>query len=207
MHSAQAVRPWRRLCLLAPLLASLSACVVGPPRAPAYRLPPVQRPAEAPARPIFFYPERGQSEAEQDRDRYACYRWAVQQTGTDPGMTPVRQVVAPAERRRAEPGRAGDGAVLGGAVVGGALGAVVAPRHHTAEGAVLGAILGAAVGAAGQTTRGDTYPSDTYPRDSYPRDAYPPGAHGRGPEAGSAALPPFRRALSACMQGRGYAVG
>lgn len=179
------------------MLASLSACAVGPPRAPAHRAPPLQRPAEAPARPIFFYPERGQSEAEQDRDRYACYRWAVQQTGFDPGMTPVRQAVAPAERRRPEPGRVGDGAVLGGAVVGGALGAVVAPRHHTAEGAVLGAILGAAAGAASQNARGV----------AYPRDAHPPGAQGRGAAGVSPALAPFQRALSACMQGRGYAVG
>lgn len=180
--------------LLWPLLASLSACVVAPARAPIHRPVQVSRPAEAPTQPVFFYPERGQTEAEQDRDRYACYRWAVQQTGTDPGMTPVRQAVAPVQRPRAEPARGADGAVLGGAVLGGTLGAVAAPRHHTAEGVVLGAILGAAVGAASQA-------------DSAQRSSPPPAWRPPAPAPGPAVLSPFRRALSACMQGRGYAVG
>ncbi|MEZ5565969.1 MAG: hypothetical protein R3F24_10815 [Gammaproteobacteria bacterium] len=32
----------------------------------------------------FVYPARGQSEAQQADDRYACYQWAVKQTGFDP---------------------------------------------------------------------------------------------------------------------------
>ena len=27
---------------------------------------------------MYFYPERGQPGAQQDRDRYECYRWAVE---------------------------------------------------------------------------------------------------------------------------------
>lgn len=33
---------------------------------------------------LFAYPDRGQSEAQQKDDRYACHRWAVDQTGFDP---------------------------------------------------------------------------------------------------------------------------
>ena len=33
---------------------------------------------------LYVYPERGQSESRQSDDRYACHRWAVDQTGYDP---------------------------------------------------------------------------------------------------------------------------
>jgi hypothetical protein len=33
---------------------------------------------------LFIYPERGQSESRQSDDRYACHRWAVDQSGYDP---------------------------------------------------------------------------------------------------------------------------
>ena len=33
---------------------------------------------------IFAYPAKGQSQAQQDRDRYECHSWAVRQTGFDP---------------------------------------------------------------------------------------------------------------------------
>jgi len=33
---------------------------------------------------LFVYPERGQSESRQSDDRYACHRWAVDQSGYDP---------------------------------------------------------------------------------------------------------------------------
>jgi hypothetical protein len=94
---------------LAPLLAlllaalTLSGCVVAPrydsPDGPRYRRPPpaqAQAPAPAPA-PMYFYPMRNQSEAQQERDRYECYRWAVHQSGIDPGMTPHHR---PARRQR-----------------------------------------------------------------------------------------------------------
>ncbi len=33
---------------------------------------------------IFVYPNEGQSDEKRDRDRYECYRWAVDETGFDP---------------------------------------------------------------------------------------------------------------------------
>jgi len=183
--------------LVAPLL--LVGCVVHPP---ARQAPPpvVHRPAPVPAAapmavPMFFYPERGQPEALQDRDRYECYRWAVGQSGFDPGMTPVRQVPppplpAPAPR----PARPQGPDVATGAAVGAAVGAVVAPPRHAAEGAVLGAIFGAVLGSAAHAQRqadGRVMRANPVPAPA----ALPPGQD------------PFRRAMSACMQGRGYRVG
>ena len=33
---------------------------------------------------LFVYPNEGQSEEQQAKDRYACHRWAVEETGVDP---------------------------------------------------------------------------------------------------------------------------
>src|SRR5215469_7937808 len=33
---------------------------------------------------MFIYPSKGQSQAQQEKDRYECHTWAVQQTGFDP---------------------------------------------------------------------------------------------------------------------------
>jgi hypothetical protein len=33
---------------------------------------------------VFIYPKNGQSQEQQDRDRYECHRWAVSQSGFDP---------------------------------------------------------------------------------------------------------------------------
>jgi hypothetical protein len=50
----------------------------------------VERPKEEvsqsppPAEQMFVYPRQGQSEQQQNDDRYACHSWAVKQTGFDP---------------------------------------------------------------------------------------------------------------------------
>ena len=36
------------------------------------------------AQDIYVYPAKGQSQEQQDRDRYECHSWAVKQTGFDP---------------------------------------------------------------------------------------------------------------------------
>ena len=64
--------------------ALLSACVDEPPP----RQPP-PRVAVAPSPPppdtrVYAYATRGQSDEQQDRDRYECHRWAVSQSGFDP---------------------------------------------------------------------------------------------------------------------------
>ena len=35
---------------------------------------------------VFIYPNRGQSQDQQAKDRYECHRWAVDQTGFDPTL-------------------------------------------------------------------------------------------------------------------------
>ncbi|HSB98440.1 MAG TPA: hypothetical protein VLE45_00910, partial [Burkholderiaceae bacterium] len=73
----------RPLLAGAALAVLLAGCVVAPPHA--YGPPPP--PVPAPAQTVYFYPELQQDEVKQDRDRYECYRWAVRESGVDPGMT------------------------------------------------------------------------------------------------------------------------
>lgn len=162
----------------------LGGCVVAPtaPRHTTYRAPPA-----LPARAMYFYPERGQDEARQDRDRYECYRWAVRETGFEPGMTPTR---GPSPMASVPPPNGA--AVAAGTAAGAVVGAVASPGR-AGEGAVIGAIFGAMLGAAAQDNRERAYEA----------------AQAREAEAQARArwpLDDFRRAMSACMGGRGYRV-
>ncbi len=173
-------------------LALLGGCVVapvGPPRQ-AVRVVPPPAPALA---PVYFYPTRAQTEALQDRDRYECYRWAVRETGSDPGMTPVRQ--APLRLAQAAPVRSDAGDVLGGAATGALLGAALSSPRHAGGNAVLGAIFGAVVGAAAGEARNRAIDAAQTRQDAIQASA-------------RSGAPPtnFRRAMAACMQGRGYTV-
>jgi hypothetical protein len=81
------------------------------------------------AQQYYIYPQKGQTQEQQNKDRGECEAWARQQTGFDP--------TAPAPTT----GSTGGGAV-GGAARGAATGAVI--------GAIAGnAGKGAAIGAAG----------------------------------------------------------
>lgn len=55
---------------------------------------------------LYIYPKQGQSQEQQDTDRYECHRWAVEQSGFDPtqpgGKVPENQnVVKRGEYQRA----------------------------------------------------------------------------------------------------------
>jgi hypothetical protein len=171
----------------ASLVLLLAGCVVPPP---AYPPPPPQYVAPSPARTVYFYPELSQDEAKQDRDRYECYRWAVHQSGVDPGMTPVRGVPPPPRAAMR------DGAeVAAGAATGAIVGAAVSSPHNTGQGLVLGAIFGTMLGAAAHEARVQSAEQE------YAHRVAQQQAQQQVP------LDNFRRAMGACMTGRGYRVG
>ncbi len=187
-----------RWALLAFVGAALSGCVIAPAHGPRYErapMPPVAQAPVAPAAPpMYFYPTLNQADSQQERDRYECYRWAVAQTGVEPGMTPLREVPASGGYRVPPPQGA---EVANGAVTGAVLGAVTSSPRHAGQGAVIGALFGAMVGAASQDAQQRAY------EQARARDARVAAAQA---EAAGRPMNNFRRAMTACMEGRGYRV-
>lgn len=62
--------------------------VAPPPQGTVSQIPPGAVPPPPPVGQspdqMFIYPRKGQTEAQQAKDRYECHRWAVSQTGFDP---------------------------------------------------------------------------------------------------------------------------
>lgn len=168
---------------------TLAACASQPraPTEPARAAPP------PPPTQIYFYPTKGQSAAQQDRDRYECYLWARKQTGFDPSAPQL----APHQRLEVTPMPPAGHDTAVGAATGAVLGAVVSPPGRGAEGAVVGAVAGAVVGAASDAARQEQAErvQDRYDR----RDAL---RAARIEQRASS----YRRAMAACLEGRGYTV-
>jgi hypothetical protein len=136
----------------------------------------------AAAQELFVFPQQGQSQAQQDQDRGACHVWAVNQTGFDPTLA---STTPPSSRE----------APQGALVRGGARGA--------AAGAVMGAIggnagRGAAMGAAGGGVIGGMRRSDQARRQQQ-------GSRNWQAQQ-DAQRANYRRALTACLEGKGYTV-
>jgi outer membrane lipoprotein SlyB len=142
---------------------------------------------------IYFYPKDGQSAATQDRDRYECYLWAHKQTGVDPSSVqeasrrPIRVVAVPAPPHD----------TVAGAVTGAVIGAAVSRPSDAGAGAAIGAVAGAVIGAssdAARTARANEKQDEAQRRED-DRVAKE-----------EARLNDYRRALKACLVGRGYSV-
>lgn len=169
---------------VAALTAVLAGCATYEPRPAVPAAPPVNL-----AR-VYFYPGQGQSEEQQDRDRYECHTWSVRETKFDPS----KHVVTGAERGTVVPARSSGQTIGAAAAVGAVLGAVVAGQGDVAKGAVVGAMAGTVVGsAAASANEADARRAQQY-RTSRMSPRYEK-------QAGE-----FRRAMSACLEGRGYSV-
>lgn len=157
----------------------------------------VTRPVAGPPRPslaqVYFYPLKGQTVEQQSRDHYECYNWAIKQTGFDPGLSsrpPEQRVkVVPLP----PPGH--DTALF--AIAGAVLGAVLGGPRHAAGGALIGAAGGAIAGAASDSVRQEEARRQ--------EEAYARGDQARLVQSEQKELD-FRRAMGACLEGRGYSV-
>jgi outer membrane lipoprotein SlyB len=132
----------------------------------------------------------GQTADQQDRDHYECSQWATKQTGFDPSAPNV-----PAEQRirvvSASPPTGAGTAV--GAVAGAILGAAVAGPRNAGGGAIVGAITGGVIGTAAEAS------SRQQVREVVRQD--PQQAAAIAQQASN-----YRRAIGACLDGRGYSV-
>ncbi|HLW31098.1 MAG TPA: glycine zipper family protein [Aequorivita sp.] len=84
---------------------------------------------------LYVFPSKNQSQATQDADESACYKWAKEQTGVDP-MNPPK--VEAKQVDKSVDGTAIVGAA-GGAAAGAAIGAIAG---DTGKGAAIGAVAG-----------------------------------------------------------------
>jgi len=144
---------------------------------------------------LYIYPKNGQSNELQRRDRYECHVWAADQSGFDPSTYQAPQPVRHTPVAKHHDPRFGSdpvtGAAKGAAVgaVGGAIGGDVG------TGAAIGAGVGALLGAF-----------NTLERESN-RKEYERQKEAAEQQAETERLrKDYNRAISACLEARGYTV-
>ena len=142
---------------------------------------------------VYFYPKAGQTNEQQSRDHYECYNWAVKQTGFNPGITTLR----PEQRVKVVPMPPPGHDTVTLAIVGAVLGALVGGPRHAAGGALIGATTGAIAGAASDVSRQESA--------RQMEEAYYNRDQALNSQLEVKALD-FRRAMGACLEGRGYSV-
>jgi len=175
------------------VLILMAVAAVGACAAPAPRPEPQPVAAPPPVTEVYFYPNRGQSAAQQERDRYECYLWAKKQTGFDPSAPQL----APHQKVEVVPSPPPGHDTAAGAITGAVIGAIVSPPGRSATGAAVGAVAGAVAGAASDTARQEraTQIQQRYDESDARRAAR------IEQQAGN-----YRRAMGACLEGRGYTV-
>lgn len=182
-------RPSRFAIFAAASLATvLCACVTPPPPRRVVEQP------EPPRTDIYAYPSNGQTPEQQDRDRYDCFQWAIQQTGFDPSSPniPPHERIQVVGGPPAVPPGAG---VATGAVTGAVLGALVSRPRDAGAGALVGAVLGGVLGGAAESAQNQQAAQANTVVVQRQQSAQ------LERKAGD-----FRRAAGACLEARGYSV-
>ena len=143
---------------------------------------------------VFVYPAQGQSDKQLDRDRYECHKWSVTQSGYDPSGQAQPAAYQPTPVVRLPP-RGIDN--VAGVISGAFTGAVLAGPYDTSEGAMIGAIAGGIMGAITESARR---------KEAGQINAHQ-GAQSQAERARiETSVSNYRRAISACLEGRGYTV-
>jgi hypothetical protein len=173
-------------------LFALAGCVTEAPN------PVPVMPAPLPDTNVYFYPtsaHQNVSAEQQDRDKYECNAWAVQQTGFDPSLPHV----PPHQRMRVVAGGPPPGAAVGaGAITGAVVGSAVSRPWESGRGALLGAVAGAAIGGIAEAERNNEANRTQAQANASANDAQTAALEKQAAQ--------FRRALSACLEARGYSV-
>lgn len=174
------------LCLLPPLLLGCAA--------PNVRVQSTTENIQsAPSTVVYYYPNEGQSQEQQDRDRYECYLWAVDQTGYDPGQ----QQLAPHQRVEVEPATPPGTDVAVGAATGAVLGSIITGPHRGPEGLVFGVLTGAILGLASEAGKHQQAADIQKQYDDLEQQQY---------SQLEKQANDYKRAMSACLEGKNYTV-
>ena len=133
---------------------------------------------------LYVFPSNNQSQATQDADEMACYKWAINQTGYDP-LNPPTVTAATADR-------SADGSAVRGSARGAAGGAAIgAIAGDAGKGAAIGALVGGVRGRRSKVVG-----------DEMEQQANNQAAAEKSEEL----LNDYKKAFSACMEGKGYTV-
>ncbi len=139
----------------------------------------------------IFYPAKGQSEDQLEKDQYECYNWAKKKTGFDPMKTPKTKTAPPAKEEKVM--GAGGSALIGaggGALIGGV------------AGGGKGAVAGGLIGGTGGALVGSARTSKQREREERKRKEWEQSEGNRYARERDQ----YNRALGACMEARGYTV-
>lgn len=149
------------------------------------------------ARPgdLYIYPAKGQPAEQIERDRYDCYVWASRESGFDPAKDeanpPPDLVKVPIGRNEKK------GATFAGTVIGAIAGAAIGNGHHSGDSAAAGAAIGTMIGASVEQEG----------QRKVEAEAQQQAEQIALSRKESAQLnDDYRRAFSACLEGRGYVV-
>lgn len=133
---------------------------------------------------LYVFPSNNQSKEQQDADEMACYRWAKEQSGVDP--------MNPPEVTAAQVDRSADGTAVVGAAGGAAAGAAIgAIAGDAGQGAAIGAVVGGLRGRRAKVVG-----------DERQQQANNAAAAAKQEEL----MNNFKKAFTACMEGKGYTV-
>jgi uncharacterized protein YcfJ len=137
------------------------------------------------AQQAIVYPAKGQSAEQQQKDTNECNAWAKQTTGVDPVVLAQQATSAPAPS--GPQGQRVAGAARG--AVGGAVIGEIA-NDDAGEGAAVGAVAGAMAGGSRQRrqARGQQQQQQQVQQQT------------------QQALATYNRAVTACLEGRGYTI-
>ena len=144
---------------------------------------------------LFIYPNMGQDQEQQRRDRYECHVWAAQQSGFDPSTFQAPQPVRYPHVVRREHSDLNPVTGAAGGAAAGAVGGAIA--GDAGKGAAIGAGVGAVLGAFHTLMRQDQQQDRRAEMQKKRAEQ----------EAETRQLrDDYNRAISACLEGRGYTV-
>ena len=133
---------------------------------------------------LYVFPTNEQDKEQQELDEYKCYKWAKEQTGYNP--TNPTQVEA--EQVDESPDGSAVKGAAGGAAAGAAIGAIAG---DAGKGAAIGATVGAMRGRRSKVAG-----------DAQEQQQNDQAATAKEKEL----MDNFKKAFSACMEGKGYTV-
>jgi hypothetical protein len=181
------IRPSLISMLVTGAVALAQAPAPAPAPAPAAPAAPAAAPtqdAAASLLKVYVFPANNQTPDQQGKDSNDCYAWAKQQTGVDPTNPTVPE--------KADTSKAGKGGAVKGAAKGAAAGAAIgAAAGDSGKGAAVGATAGAIGGRSGKKQAQQQAEAQATQQQT---------------AAVNSQIDAFKKAYTACMEGKKYTV-